>query len=76
MRSLLQIIVLTTLSLSLGVAGAPAPESESALMKRDPPYQQPKGSDVSDVNGYIDWYNQARAKGSQFAYIRATAGTS
>ena len=74
MRSLLQIIALTTLSLSLGVAGAPAPESEKALMKRDPPSWETKGSDVSDIDGLVEWYTQAGV--SPFAYIRVTQGTS
>jgi len=73
MRSLLQIIALATLSLSLGVAGAPAPESESepVLVKRaDPP-----GCDVSNWQGSLNWAT-IKSEGVQFAYIKATEGTS
>ena len=74
MRSLLQNIALATLSLSLGVAGTPAPQSESepALVKRADPH----GCDVSNWQGSsLDWAT-IKSKGAQFAYIKATEGTS
>ncbi|KAH9066212.1 glycoside hydrolase family 25 protein [Lactarius vividus] len=76
MRSLLQLIALATLSLSLGVAGAPAPEpapeSESgpALVKR----ADPQGCDVSNWQGSLNWAT-IKSQGVQFAYIKATEGT-
>ncbi|KAI9449736.1 glycoside hydrolase family 25 protein [Lactarius psammicola] len=71
MRSLLQIIALATLSLSLGVAGAPASESESTLVKRT----DPQGIDVSHWQGTLNW-NTIKSEGVTWAYIKATEGTS
>ena len=74
MRSLFQNIVLITLSLSFGVAGRPAPQSESepTLVKR----ANPQGCDVSNFQGgSLDWAS-LKSKGVQFAYIKATEGTS
>ncbi len=71
MRSLLQILALSALSLSLGVSGAPASGSESALVKR----ADPQGIDVSHFQGTLDW-NTIRSEGVVFAYIKATEGTS
>ena len=74
MRSLLQNIALATLSLSLGVVGTPAPqgESEPALVKR----ADPQGCDVSNWQGSgLNWAS-LKSKGVQFAYIKATEGTS
>ena len=74
MQSLLQIIALATLSLSLGVAGIPAPgsESEPALVKR----ADPQGCDVSNwQGGSLNWA-KLKSDGVQFAYIKATEGTS
>ncbi|KAH9013076.1 glycoside hydrolase family 25 protein [Lactarius pseudohatsudake] len=76
MRSLLQLIALATLSLSLGVAGAPAPEpaaegeSGPALVKR----ADPQGCDVSNWQGSLNWAT-IKSQGVQFAYIKATEGT-
>ncbi|KAI9449737.1 glycoside hydrolase superfamily [Lactarius psammicola] len=70
MRSLLQILALSTLSLSLGVSGAPASGSEPTLVKR----ADPQGIDVSHFQGTLDW-NSIRASGVVFAYIKATEGT-
>src|SRR5438552_1576421 len=38
------------------------------------PTTQPEGVDVSNHNGTIDWHTVANA-GSQFAYVKATEGT-
>ena len=74
MRSLLQTIALATLTLSLGVAGAPSPKSESepALVKR----ADPQGCDVSHWQGdSLNWAT-LKSEGVKFAYIKATEGTS
>jgi GH25 family lysozyme M1 (1,4-beta-N-acetylmuramidase) len=73
MRSLLRKVALITLSLSLSVAGAPAPNSESepALVKR----ANPQGCDVSNLQGNLNWATM-KSQGVQFAYIKATEGTS
>jgi GH25 family lysozyme M1 (1,4-beta-N-acetylmuramidase) len=74
MRSLLQIIALATLSLSLGVAGIPAPvtESKPALVKR----ADPQGCDVSNYQGSSLNWATIKSEGVQFTYIKATEGTS
>ncbi|KAH9035935.1 glycoside hydrolase superfamily [Lactarius pseudohatsudake] len=69
MRSL-QIVALATLSLSLGVSGAPASESESTLVKR----ADPVGIDVSNWQGTLNWAT-IKSQGVQFAYMKATEGT-
>ncbi|KAH9071025.1 glycoside hydrolase family 25 protein [Lactarius deliciosus] len=69
MRSL-QIVALVTLSLSLGVSGAPASENESTLVKR----ADPVGIDVSNWQGTLNWAT-IKSQGVQFAYIKATEGT-
>ncbi|KAH9066216.1 glycoside hydrolase family 25 protein [Lactarius vividus] len=69
MRSL-QIVALATLSLSFGVSGAPASESESTLVKR----ADPVGIDVSNWQGTLNWAT-IKSQGVQFAYIKATEGT-
>ncbi len=73
MLSFLQILALSTLSLSLGVAGAPAPESEGepTLVKR----ADPQGIDVSHWQGTLNW-NTIKSEGVTWAYIKATEGTS
>ena len=70
MRSLLQNIALITLSLSLTVAGVPGPNSE-AFVKR----ANPLGCDVSNLQGSLNW-TTIKSQGAQFAYIKATEGTS
>ncbi|KAN0129607.1 Glycoside hydrolase superfamily [Lactarius tabidus] len=73
MRSLLQSITLTALSLSLGVAGTPAPhrESQPRLVKR----ADPQGCDVSNWQGSnLNWAT-IKSEGAKFAYIKATEGT-
>ncbi|KAH9024794.1 glycoside hydrolase family 25 protein [Lactarius hengduanensis] len=64
MRSLLQLIALATLSLSLGS------ESGPALVKR----ADPQGCDVSNWQGSLNWAT-IKSQGVQFAYIKATEGT-
>ena len=74
MRSLFQTFALATLTLSLGVAGAPSPKSESepALVKR----ADPQGCDVSNwQGGSLNWAT-LKSEGVKFAYIKATEGTS
>ena len=74
MRSLLQTIALAILTLSLGVAGAPSPKSETepALVKR----ADPQGCDVSNwQGGSLNWAT-IKSEGAQFAFIKATEGTS
>ncbi|KAN0129608.1 glycoside hydrolase [Lactarius tabidus] len=71
MRSLLQNIALATLSLSLSVVGAPSPNSEPALMKR----ADPQGCDVSNWQGSSLNWATLKSEGVQFAYIKATEGT-
>lgn len=73
MRSLLQNIALITLSLSLSVAGVPAPNSESepAFVKR----ANPQGCDVSNHQGTLNWVT-IKSQGVEFVYIKATEGTS
>jgi GH25 family lysozyme M1 (1,4-beta-N-acetylmuramidase) len=72
MRSLLQNIALATLSLSLSVAGAPSPKRETTLVKR----ADPQGCDVSHWQGSdLNWAT-IKSDGVQFAYIKATEGTS
>ena len=78
MRSLLQIVALTTLSLSLGVAGALAPENDPSLVERAVD-SWVLGYDVSSSDGKIDWDEIASnhfTSGGKFAYIRATEGSS
>ncbi|KAF8266536.1 putative N,O-diacetyl muramidase [Lactarius quietus] len=72
MRSFLQNFILATLSLSLGVTSSPSPysEGEPALVKR----ADPKGCDVSNWQGSLDWAS-IKSKGVEFAYIKATEGT-
>ncbi|KAH9066217.1 glycoside hydrolase family 25 protein [Lactarius vividus] len=72
MRPFFQILALSTLSLSLGVAGAPAPGSEDGptLVKR----ADPEGIDVSHWQGALNW-NTIKSQGVTFAYIKATEGT-
>ena len=70
MRSLLQIVALATLSLSLGVAGAPTSDSEFA--KR----ADPQGCDVSNWQGASLNWATIKSQGVQFTYIKATEGTS
>jgi GH25 family lysozyme M1 (1,4-beta-N-acetylmuramidase) len=72
MRFLLQDIALATLSLSLSVAGAPSPKSETALVKR----ADPQGCDVSNWQGSSLNWATLKSDGVQFAYIKATEGTS
>ncbi|KAH8995480.1 glycoside hydrolase family 25 protein [Lactarius akahatsu] len=69
MRSLLQLIALATLSRSLGVAGAPAPEP-AAEGESGPAL----GCDVSNWQGNLNWAT-IKSQGVQFAYIKATEGT-
>ena len=72
MRSLLYNIVFAVLSLSLSVAGTPAPNSESQLVKR----ADPKGCDVSNwQGGDLNWA-KIKSEGVQFTFIKATEGTS
>ena len=76
MRSLLQIVALTILSLSLGVAGALASENDPALVERAT-YSPLLGCDVSSYDGKIDWHKIASDPLNRtFAYIRATEGSS
>jgi len=73
MLSLLQITALATLSLSLGVVGIPAPDSDSgpALVKR----ADPQGCDVSNWQGSSLNWAKIKSDGAQFTYIKATEGT-
>ena len=71
MRSLLQTLALSILSLPLVVSGAPASRSELQLVKR----ADPQGIDVSSYQGFIDW-GKVKSQGVQFAYIKATESTS
>jgi len=75
MRSLLQIFALFTLSLSLGVSGAPAPESESvpAPVKSVDQVVNPQGVGVPHSD--VEKWNTLKSQSVQFAYIKATAGT-
>ncbi|KAH9071026.1 glycoside hydrolase family 25 protein [Lactarius deliciosus] len=71
MRPFFQVLALSTLSLSLGVAGAPAPgEDGPTLVKR----ADPEGIDVSHWQGALNW-NTIKSEGVTFAYIKATEGT-
>ena len=73
MRSLLQHIALAILSLSLGVGGIPASDGEPpALVKR----ANPLGCDVSNHQGSSLNWATIKSGGAQFAYIKATEGTS
>ncbi|KAH9035936.1 glycoside hydrolase family 25 protein [Lactarius pseudohatsudake] len=70
MLSLLQILALSTLSLSLIVSGAPGSGGEPTLVKR----ADPQGIDVSHFQGTLNW-NTIKSQGVVFAYIKATEGT-
>ncbi|KAH9022149.1 glycoside hydrolase family 25 protein [Lactarius hengduanensis] len=70
MRPLLQILPLFALSLSLGVSSTPVSENESTLVKR----AHPQGIDVSNFQGNLNWAT-IKSQGVQFAYIKATEGT-
>ncbi|KAH9173497.1 glycoside hydrolase family 25 protein [Lactarius sanguifluus] len=71
MRPFFQVLALSTLSLSLGVTGAPAPgEDGPTLVKR----ADPEGIDVSHWQGALNW-NTIKSEGVTFAYIKATEGT-
>ena len=70
MRSLLQLLALSILSLPLVVAGVPTPDGDSEAAPIGP-----QGIDVSDQQGTVDW-GKISADGIQFAYIKATEGTS
>ncbi len=71
MQSFLQILTFAILSLSLGVFGTPVGGSESTLVKR----ANPQGIDVSNNQGSLNWA-KIKSQGVQFAYIKATEGTS
>ena len=74
MRSLLQILTLSILSLPLVVSGAPAPDGDSEAAPAATPIG-PQGIDFSNQEGTVDWA-KVKADGIQFAYIKATQGTS
>ena len=71
MRSLLQILTLSILSLPLIVSGVPTPDGDSG----DPTAGRTWGIDVGSERKDIDW-NRVRGEGNMFAYILATQGTS
>ncbi|KAH9066213.1 putative N,O-diacetyl muramidase, partial [Lactarius vividus] len=70
MRSFLQILALFVLSLSLGVSSTPVSENEPTLVRR----ADPQGIDVSNFQGNLNWAT-IKSQGVQFAYIKATEGT-
>jgi len=73
MRSLIQILALSILSLPLVVSGAPTPDGDSEVVLAAP--IGPRGIDVSHWQGpNINW-TRVKANGIQFAYIKATEGT-
>ena len=71
MRSLLQILTLSILSLPLLVSGVPTPDGDSG----DSTAERAMGIDVGSERKDIDW-DIMRARGYLFAYIEATEGTS
>ncbi|KAN0129597.1 Glycoside hydrolase superfamily [Lactarius tabidus] len=75
MRSLLQILALSILSLPLIVSGAPTPDGNSEAAAAKPQPIGPQGIDVSNHQGpNINW-GAVRSGGVQFAYIKATEST-
>ena len=74
MRSFLQILALSILSLPLVVSGAPTPDGDSEAAPAAGPFG-PRGIDVSNQQGFVNW-GKVRFDGIQFAYIKATQGTS
>jgi GH25 family lysozyme M1 (1,4-beta-N-acetylmuramidase) len=60
-----------TLALTLFLSGARSDAAKIALTKR----AGPEGIDVSGYQPTVDWA-AAKANGVQFAYIKATEGTS
>ena len=71
MRSLLQILILSILSLPLVVSGVPTPDGNSG----DSTAGRAMGIDVGSKRKDINW-DIMRARGYLFAYIIATQGTS
>ena len=78
MRSLLQILAISVLSLSLAVSGAPTPDGDSeAAPAADLMYTY--GVDLDSLDGFINWRDLAQQPYEyriRFAYIAATEGTS
>ena len=74
MRSLLQILALSILSLPLVVSGAPTPDGDSEVAPAAGPLSQ-RGIDVSNQQSTVNW-EKAKSDGIEFGYVKATQGTS
>ena len=73
MRSLLQILALSILSLPLVVSGTPIPDSDSEAAPATAPMGL-QGFDISRRRNFIDWA-KAKADGIRFVYIEASRGS-
>ncbi|KAN0129595.1 Glycoside hydrolase superfamily [Lactarius tabidus] len=75
MRSLFQILALSILSLPLIVSGASTPDGDSQAAFAKPQPIGPQGIDVSNNQGSNIKWGAVKSGGVQFAYIKATEGT-